>query len=151
MSQVYDAPSVLADTEYALSQEVSAFIADISNNSSAVSYAELFNIYKNTYEYFEMLQMENAAILEKTQQTTNSDITNDRMTYFYNQQLTSLQTSYSQVLQFYWLFLFIWVVICLNYQTFTNFGFLAVLFLFFLVYPFVMSMILQNAMGNFLA
>jgi len=151
MSIVYDPPSVLQDANYAISEETSQFIEKLGSEKPNLTftYIDLFNIYKNTFALYTSLQDKNASILLNTEQRESTDITNDRMTYFYNQQLTSMQNNYRQVLNFYWLLLVIVVIIYFNYQTMTSYKFLVALVVWFVCYPLGISVLIQTVLGNY--
>ena len=150
---VYDPSSVLQDAEYAITQETQAFIAKLQSSTETpdltFTYVELFTVYKNTFAFYETLQAEIAAMAFNTGQQASSDITNDRMTYFYNQQLSGMQANYASVLKFYWLFLVILIIIYFNYQTLTSYKFLIALVAAFLAYPLCISLLIQYVLGNY--
>jgi hypothetical protein len=99
--------------------------------------------YKNVEELNNKYKKENTLLFKKIKEKTNDILTNERKTYYEDQEIDSLKNRYSYIL----IVIYIIVVLCfgifsLIYPSQTNWKVRFVLFIIFIILPYISSWIL---------
>lgn len=107
------------------------------------TYGGILINFRNVVDLYTQYKEENAYLYKKYKTDTNDTLTNERKTYYEDQNITSLQSFYKYIL----IIIYVIVVICyvvfsLMYPSQTSWKIRIILFILFVALPFISSFIL---------
>jgi hypothetical protein len=114
-------------------------------NTQIESYHGLSINLNNIKDLLEQYKTENQRLQKEIKEETNDILTNERKTYYKNQEIDQLKKLYSYIfLIIYVIVVFCFVVFSLVYPSQTTFKMRVVLFFFFIILPFISTWLLDK-------